>query len=1528
MKPTRLAIGSSTTVFVLIAMIVIGGLISYSRLPREAAPDIAMPIVIISTPYFGVSPSDMETLVTQPLEQEFKALRSLKKMTSTSAESVSLVTLEFEPDVVIEDALQKVRDKVDKAKPELPPDAEEPEIIEVNASDWPVMIANVSGAMDPLRLKELAEDIKDDIEKIPGVLRVDIAGGVEREIHVEAEPEKLRYHKVSLNDVINVLRAENVNLPGGNIEVGSMKYTVRVPGEFENVQMIEDLVLKAPDGNPVYIRDVATVIDTFKEQETTSILSNWTQRDGEKQVITQTNVSLSIIKRGGENIIDIADASKEVIADYQRRMPAGVEVLIINDMSEVIKAMVHDLENNIISGLSLVLLALFFFMGGARNAFFVAVSIPLSMLISFLVLSALGITLNMVVLFSLILALGMLVDNAIVIVENIYRHMSEGKDRVQAAIDGTEEVGWAVIASTATTVGAFFPMVFWPGVTGEFMSYLPKTVIIVLVASLFVALIINPTLCSVLMVTKKQSVAFDDEKIPDLAVYRWYNSALEWALNHRAIVIAASVFSLLGSCAAFGNADLGVEFFPDATPDRFQVGVELPDGTRIEETQEVLERVQRPLDGHPELVEAWLLDAGMQAGQSMGGAMGQAPHYGKVTVDLVEIEEQPSDPLVLMEELRQAYADVPGASIVLMRESMGPPAGAPVNVEIAGEDLLVMSDIARRIKDAIRGIPGIIDLRDDLELTRPEIHVIVDRQRAKIAGVDTRGVAQTVRTAINGTEATVYREGDEEYDVIVKLPEAQRANIEDLELLTVVEKDGIHIPLTEVAEITEQGGAGSIRHKDQDRIVTVSAGAADGYLAQKLLEEVRKEVDKLEIPAGYEVRYTGENEDQQEAGEFLAFALLAAVFLILLVLVTEFNSIVQPVIILASVTLSLIGVLWSLIITQSPFGIIMTGIGIISLAGVVVNNSIVMIDYMNRLRARGMELREAIVLGGLVRFRPVMLTAITTVLGLIPLVAGVSIDFVNSKIVVGGRSVEMWGPMADVITSGLIVATVLTLIVVPVLYSTLENASARAQKFFLRGSAATAAALVVLLLPFVLSAQEQPPADAAAAPLSEDAAEFSRPEDVIDEGAKLRAETQLSEFDIKSDRALTLPDAIRTAQAASLDKMSAETQILSAQAQIKQAYSTLYPSLSAGAQYIIHQKEITAEFGSDLVPAGTPAPEPFVVQNKTDYRWNLTASIGANPRALPLLRGAKLQHSIATDQLAVIDYHLERAVVQTYYGLLTVRSLMVLAKEQLESAQTLLNATQKLVDAGTANQFELTRARIRVLQARKDVERARLQFLKLREALSNLLDVPANFDIIPPPAPRTPTAIAELKSSAKAERPDVALAEENIKLAQIYIDEVFYRYLPSLSANFTYAGTRGSTFAENTPQWTLTFGASWLIWDGGFREGEIKLQRARKQAAQVEAERLARTIESDLDNAHADYLSSVNQVESGKTQVELAEEALRQARIAYKYGAATQLDLINAEDQVKLAKISLVQDQLAVELAVRELRHLAGVDRQ
>ena len=1527
MRLTRFSIDHAVAVYVLIACIILGGLLSYRSLPREAAPDIAIPIVMVSTPYFGVSPADIETLVTQPMERQFKNLRDLKEMTSTSAESASLIVLEFDPEVDIDEVLQRIRVEVDKARPDLPPDAEDTEVMEINSSDWPILVANVAGDLDPVRLKALAEDMQEDLEALPGVLRVSLAGGVEREIHVLLNPERMRQLGVSANDVSQALQSENINLPGGSIDIGSMKYTVRVAGEFDELESMRHIVVKSPDGNPIYLRDVAEIEDGFEDPTTFSRLTTWKENAaGERIPVTKTNVSLAIVKRSGENIVAIAEAAKEVIDRYDQQAGESVQITIVNDMSKNIAATVRELENNIISGMILVLLVLFFFMGGARNALFVAVSVPMSMLITFLVLSMLGITLNMVVLFSLLLALGMLVDNAIVIVENIYRHASSGKDRVTAAYEGTKEVGWAVIASTATTVAAFFPMLFWPGVMGEFMGFLPLTVIITLLSSLFVALVINPTLCATLLKVQ-DGVSFDEDSVPDLWIYRAYRNTLEFALNHRIIVALIAVGVFVGTFMVFGATSRGVEFFPKTTPEQFSVQVTLPDGTNIEETRSTLEDLQGPLATAPDLVTAWITDTGTQGGGQAGGG-GEAPHYGQITVELKSIEDQPSDPNVFIEKLRQTFSKVPGAEIIMATQSMGPPTGDPISIEIAGDDLPTLASLSQQVMQEVRMIEGVIDLTDNLELTRPEIHVEIDRARAAVLGLSTQSVAQTVRTAINGSEAGVFREADEEYDILVRLPEDRRRAIADISQLTVVNKDGVHIPLVEVAEVVVRGGSGSIRRKDQERVVTVSGNVADGYLPAVALAEAQERLADLKLPAGYEIRYTGESQDQEEAAAFLGNALLAAVFLILLILVTQFNSIAQPFIIMFTVFLSLIGVLWSLIVTQAPFGIIMTGIGIISLAGVVVNNAIVLIDYINQLRARGWDRRDALIQAGLVRFRPVMLTAITTILGLLPIVLGVSIDFIDQSVTFGGASVEMWGPMGVAVTGGLLVATLLTLIVVPVLYSMFDSLSDLSQRIFKRVAAAgLVLSLMMLVLPAVTSAQEAPAGDDVSEQTQTDDESELFPE-VDDPGQIERrslddAEIE-SEVTIEVSRTLTLDEARQLVREQSFDVQLAQNQVDSANTVIRQAYSALFPRFTASGNYTVNEEEVVLDFG-DSLPPGIEVP-PSVVQPKTDYRWNVAASMRVNFRSWPLIRQAYAQRDLAQAQVEMTREALDQAAVSTYFNLVMVRRMIDISVQQARSAQTVLGFTEAQVAAGTATEFELTRAQLRAVQTQKEVDRARQQYIQVRKAFAELLQTDDDFDVEVPERPEEVQG-DDLVERAEENRAAFEVNRLAMEVADLGIEDIYYQYLPSLSATFSYGGGKSTALAPGDPRWVLTLGAEWTLWDGGLREAQLKQAQAQRVAAELRQEQTRHQIASEIDQARADVEAARIQLDSGVTELELAQRGVEQAETAFRYGVATQLDVINAQDQLRLAQLARVQDELQLEMAVYNLQTLVeGLD--
>lgn len=1520
---TRFALKHIVSIYVLIFSLIIGGLMAYQSLPREAAPDIAIPVVIVSTSYFGVSPADIETLVTTPLERNFRNIRDLDTMTSTSAESVSLITLEFDPAVDIEEALQRIRTEVDKAKPNLPPDAEDPEVMEINASDWPILVANIAGDMDPVRLKNLAEDLQDDIENIPGVLEASIAGGVTREIQVNLDPERLRQHGVSPNQVINALRTENTNLPGGSIDVGSMSYIVRVAGEFREVEPMRHLIVSSEEGEPVYLRDVAEVVDAFETPETYSRLTTWIEtEDGTREAFTKPNISLSIVKRGGENIISIAEEAKAIIAEYEAMAGDSIRITIVNDMSENIESVVVELENNIISGMLLVLLVLFLFMGGLRNALFVAVSVPLSMLITFLVLSFMGITLNMVVLFSLLLALGMLVDNAIVIVENIYRHASEGKSRMQAALDGTLEVGWAIIASTMTTVAAFLPMLFWPGIIGEFMGFLPLTVIITLLSSLFVALVINPVLCATLLNVKKDT-HLDPDSVPDIWVYRLYRQQLNWALDHRLIVSLIAVGLLVGTFMIFSQGSRGVEFFPATTPEQFTVELTLPDGSHLDATSAVLDSMQDSLGAQPDLVTAWITDSGVQGGGQAGGG-GEAPHYGQITVELQKLENQTSSPYAFIESLRNAYTMIPGAEVVIRLQESGPPTGDPISIEVAGNDLTTLARLSQEIRAEIATIDGIMDLRDNLELTRPEIHVEIDRQRAALLGLSTESIAQTVRTAIHGGLAGVFREGDDEFDIMVRLATEHRDTIESLDNLTIVNPDGFHIPLIEVAKVIVEGGSGSIRRKNQERVVTISANNADGYLPAVLLAEVQERLQDLDLPAGYELRYTGEQEDQQDAAAFLAKALLAAVFLITLILVTEFNSIAQPFIILFSVILSLIGVLWSLIITGMPFGIIMTGIGVISLAGIVVNNAIVMIDYTNQLRQRGYGRREALIQGGLIRFRPIMLTAVTTMLGLLPIVIGVSIDFVNQDIIVGGQSVEMWGPMGVVVTGGLLVATLMTLIVVPVMYSLMDSISDFSQRVLKHLSAVGLLVTLLLLVVPNLQAQESP--DSSPDPSGVEQTDTAPPDDFQNDLDQIpsREFDDLnaieSRVDIPAARILSLQEARTLIAEESFDVQIAQTQVALAEGVIRQAWAAIRPRFSASGNYTINQDEILLEFPSENLPPGVELPQS-VVQPKTDYRWNLAATLNVNFRSWPLLNQAEAQHALAQAQVEMTREAIDEAVIQTYFNLLVVRKTIELSTRQVASAETILDFIRRQVEGGVATDFELTRAQLEVQQRRADLDRARQQFIQVRKALAELLQTDDDFDIAPPPAIALGSPEDDL-DQARQNRAAFPLNQANEEFQHWIVRDVYYSYLPSLSATFNFGGAKGTALQPGDPRWSLIFGAEWLLWDGGMREAQLDQTHAQLLAAQLQSQQSLHQIASELDQARADIDAAQIQLEQAQATVALAQRSLEQAETSYRYGVASQLDVINARDQYQLARLTEIQEELQVMLNQYRLRFL------
>jgi len=1084
------AVSQRISVLVLALIILIFGTYCYRVLPRESEPDITIPNVFVSTSYKGVASKDIETSITIEIEKKLKGLEGVKKIHSVSSEGLSSINIEFITGTDIDDALQKVRDRVDEAKNELPADLEEdPSVFEVNFSELPIVVFSLSGTCGIVCLKEIADDLKDDIEAIQGVLEAEVTGGIEREIRVEVFPEKLAYYNIPIFALQNVVTQENRNTSGGVIRLGEGRFQLRVPGEFESPDDIYHLIVGTHKGQAVYLKDVARVIDGFKDETSRSRLNG------------REAVNIMVKKRAGENIIAITDGVDELLERVQPTWPKGTEITKLMDKAKDTRNKVADLENNILSGLVLVVFVILFAMG-IRNAILVSLAIPFSMLLSFTVLYLMDITLNMVVLFSLTLALGMLVDNAIVIVENIYRYLEQGVPRLEAAQKATSEVAYAVIGSTMTTLAAFSPMLFWPGIMGEFMSYLPLTLIVTLSSSLFVAMVINPALAAIFMKVRpangkiSETGKIKNPSAEEIAragespvaisgpVLTVYTKSLQQAFNHKIVVIlmAVCVLVLLIQIWLLSvGLEKPVEFFPNIEPNAMYVNLDTPEGASLEYVDSVVRQVEEAVNGGHIVPQDFgsALDQYMASYEpkehekkdgrkffgpsdianidyiyaksvvtSGPGMMFDPNAPNHVGIQFIDLEDRIRASSESMEKIRERVKNIPGAKITVAEQEEGPPTGAAINIEIAGDDFEILGGIAKTIRELIANVPFVVDIRDDYVEGTPTVRVKLDRQKAALFDLTTSNIGTALKTAYNGLEVSTYREGDEDYDITVQLSDTSRRVTDVLRELMLPTPSGKMVPLTTLARIEFAGGLGDIVRINHERVVTVKANVDEnkipGPVARAQAEEMLK---SFPMPPGYRLTFTGEFEFQKESEEFLTKAFAIALFLIFLILVTQFNSVAQPFIIMTAVILSLGGAFLGLTVIGSPFGIIMTGVGVISLAGVVVNNGIVLVDYINKLRKRGYELREAVVAAGATRLRPVVLTAVTTILGLLPMVTGVSYDFHKLAISWVSESSQWWRSMAIVVIFGLMVATFLTLLVVPVLYVLIEESKGKLAVF-------------------------------------------------------------------------------------------------------------------------------------------------------------------------------------------------------------------------------------------------------------------------------------------------------------------------------------------------------------------------------------------------------------------------------------------------------------------------------------------------
>lgn len=1108
---TSFALSNRTSVMFLAFLIAVMGVLTYLALPKDSFPEIKQPTIYVGTSYPGNSPLDMENLVTRPIEKEINTISEVDKIRSTSVQDYSTIIVEFDPKTNVEDALTKVKDAVDRAKPELPQDLPaDPNVFELNFAEFPIMNINLSGNYSTEQLKRYAEYLEDEIEKVSEISKAEIRGVAEKEVKIKVDPYALEARKLSFSDLENAVKAENVTLSGGNLLNDGIRRNIRVVGEFDDARQLEDIIVKHEKGNIVYLRDVATVEFDYKDPQSYARLGR------------QPVVMVDVIKRSGENLLNATEKVNAILEKARKTVfPSDLTVTITNDQSSFTREMVSSLENNIISGVIVVVGVLMLFLG-IRNAYFVGIAIPLSMFLSFIILNVIGFNINMMVLFALIMGLGMLVDNGIVVVENVYRLYEEGYDLINATKLGVGEIAWPIISSTATTLAAFFPLAVWPGIMGQFMKYLPITLIVVLSSSLFVALFITPVLTSLFMKHEGEKAALSARRwrligiltvvgllfiglkvfwvgnllllfaiLTLLNVYafapasHWFQTVflprlenryarlIEFALKGRNPVwfFTGTFLLLIFSIGMMVVAPPKVLFFPENEPKYINVFIEYPTGTDIEVTNRFTEQIEEKiiafLKPYESIVESVIGNVGQGTSDprdmsSMG--MSDTPNKARVTINFKDFRYRNGiRTSKIMEELRTVLGVYPGVSVTVDKDSNGPPSGKPVSIEISGNDIATLirlsEDIKRKINES--GIPGIEKLKTDIETGKPELIVQIDRDMARRFGVSTYSIANEVRTSLFGKEISKFKQGEDDYEIQLRLDDKYRYDLDALMNKSITFRDQTsgriaQVPISAVAKAELTSSYGSVKRNDLKRVVTITSNVLGGYNPTEINKQIQQILNEYSFPPGYSYKFTGEQEKQAEQMSFLTRAGLFAVFLIFLIIVAQFNKITAPLIIMTSVLFSTIGVFLGLLIFRMDFIVIMTMIGLIALAGVAVNNAIVLIDFIELGKKRYKEENNTTIIpkeevlriiatAGKTRLRPVLLTAITTILGLIPLALGINIDFIqffksyDANFYVGGDSVRFWGPLSWTIIYGLTFATFLTLVIVPVMYLLLEK---------------------------------------------------------------------------------------------------------------------------------------------------------------------------------------------------------------------------------------------------------------------------------------------------------------------------------------------------------------------------------------------------------------------------------------------------------------------------------------------------------
>jgi multidrug efflux pump len=1103
-NPSNWPINNRTSIYILTIIITLIGLVSYINLPKEQFPEVKFPQIIVQTINPGTSPENMENLVSKPIEKQLKNISGIKKVTSNSFQDFSVVIAEFNTDVKVVKAKQDVSDAVDKAKSDpngLPKNLpNDPEVKDIDVSEFPIRFVNISGNFDVNRLEEYADRIKDRIESLKEIKRVDKVGGLDREIQINVDLFKMQSAQLAFRDIQGAIAYENVEATPGIVKVDGEQRIISLKKVFKTADEIGNVVVKNPMGASIYLKDIAEIKDTYKEQESFARLNS-------KNVIT-----LNVIKASGKNLIEASDKIDEIIDEMKKsELPKELSVVVTGDQSDATRTTLHDLINTIIIGFVLVTFILMFFMG-TTNAIFVAMSVPLSCAIAFMVLPGIGFTLNMIVLFAFLLALGIVVDDAIVVIENSHRIFHEEKVTAKEAVKkATQEVFLPVLTGTITTLLPFIPLAFWKGVIGSFMFYLPITLIITLVASLLVAYIINPVFAVdfmkdeeydgkskikwkkgttittiVFLVIALICYATQSFGLGNFVVFLWllfllnkfilvkiiyafqhsiwpkvqngYLRLLTWALDHRAVSFSSVIILLVLSILLIMVRSPKVLFFPSAEPNFAYVYLTMPEGTDQNKTNEVLkvleDKVYKSLDidlaknQYNPLVTSIISNVKVGATDQNSGEIGDYPNRGKITVSFVKFEKRHGkSSQELLDKIRAGVKDIPGTKITVDKESNGPPTAKPIVIELTGENLDSLISTSKSLKKFLdnKQIAGVEELKSDFQANKPEIIFDLSRARMNIEGISTGMIAGDLRTAMFGSEISRFKDANDDYPITLRLNEEQRNNIDVVKNINMTYRDmGMggavrQVPIGSFVDLKYGNTYGGIKRKNEKRIITLSSNVLSNFNPNETVAAIQNEINQFNAPAGVNIKMGGEQEEQAETGIFLVSALGVSFLLIFLILIIQFNSISRTIIIMSEIVLSVIGVFLGIGIFNMDFVIVMTGIGIVALAGIVVRNGILLIEFADIKLAEGMAPREAMIEAGRTRMTPVLLTATATMLGLVPLAVGLNMDFVtlftefNPHIFFGGDSVAFWGPLSWTMIFGLGFATIITLIIVPVM---------------------------------------------------------------------------------------------------------------------------------------------------------------------------------------------------------------------------------------------------------------------------------------------------------------------------------------------------------------------------------------------------------------------------------------------------------------------------------------------------------------